>query len=441
MDISRRSFLFFVGGATGAAVLSSAGVSRAQDAGVKIRLAGDSDVGEGGRWMKARAQEWAEKTGNQLEYVSRPNSSSQTLSMFDQYWAAQSPDVDAYMIDVIWPGIAAPHAVDLKKYFKEEEISQHFPRIIENNTVDGQLVALPVFTDAGILYYRTDLLQKYGFKNPPETWDDLVKGAQDIQDGERRAGKPDFQGFVFQGGAYEGLTCDGLEWIYSFGGGTIVDRDKVITVNNPKAIKALETAKSWVGTIAPRGVTTYQEEQARNLFQGGDAAFMRNWPYAYALGNAPQSPIAGRFDVMILPQGGADGRHAATLGGWQLMVSKYSKYPEATADLIRYLCSAEIQTRRAIDLSNLPTRPALYKDKQILAKNPWFTRMLGVFENAVARPSTVLQANYNEVSTAFFQHVNNVLNGNESAKVAVSEIERTAKRVLPGGISKMRQAA
>ena len=255
-EMSRRSSLVFVGGAAGAAVLSSPGVSRAQGAGVKRRLAGDSDVGEGGRWMKARAQEWAEKTSNRLEYVSRPNSSSQTLSLFDQYWAAQSPDVDAYMIDVIWPGIAAPHAVDLKKYFKEEEISQYFPRIIENNTVDGRLVALPVFTDAGILFYRTDLLQKYGFKSPPETWDDLAKRAQDIQDGERRAGKPDRAGktnasitfsscggcfsalvalrswkrSVFQGGAYEGLTCDALEWIYSFGGGIIVDRDKVITI-------------------------------------------------------------------------------------------------------------------------------------------------------------------------------------------------------------------
>jgi hypothetical protein len=103
------------------------------------------------------------------------------LSLFNQYWAAQSPDVDAYMIDVIWPGIAAPRAVDLKKYFKEDEISQFFfPPIIEYNTVDGQLVAMPLLTDAGILYwilyYRTDLLQKYGFKDPPETWKELGYG-------------------------------------------------------------------------------------------------------------------------------------------------------------------------------------------------------------------------------------------------------------------------
>ncbi|MGA8657604.1 MAG: ABC transporter substrate-binding protein [Chthoniobacterales bacterium] len=352
------------------------------------------------------------------------------MSLYNQYWAAQSPDVDAYLIDVIWPGIAAPHAVDLKKFVKEDEIKEYFPRIIENNTVDGKLVAQPFFTDAGILYYRTDLLDKYGFKQPPETWEELTEMAKKIQDGERQAGNPDFQGFVFQGAAYEGLTCDGLEWIYSYNGGTIIDPNKTVTINNPKAIKALDLAKSWVSTISPRGVTVYQEEQAHNLFQGNHAAFMRNWPYAYALGNAPESPIAGKLAVKVLPKGGADGRPAATLGGWQLMVSKYSKNPEAAADLVRYFCSAQVQKKQALDLSNLPTRPALYKDQEILTKLPWFGGMLEVFDNAVARPSTLLKANYNEVSTAFFQHVNNVLNGQESSQSAVVEIERTAKRFL-----------
>jgi ABC-type glycerol-3-phosphate transport system substrate-binding protein len=112
IEFSRRNFLQFVGGAAGIALLGAAGVKKAHAAGVKIRLAGDSDVGQGGRWMRARAQEWAQQTGSQLEYISRPNSSTETLSLYDQYWAAQSPDVDVYLIDVIWPGIAAQHAID-----------------------------------------------------------------------------------------------------------------------------------------------------------------------------------------------------------------------------------------------------------------------------------------------------------------------------------------
>src|SRR5215469_3906800 len=328
-SLARRSNVdFFV------AALTSLFLSPAVfGAGATIRFAGDSDVGEGGRWTKALAEEWAKKTGNTVDYISRPNDASATLQLFQQYWAAKSGDVDVYMIDVIWPGIAAPHAADLKKYFKEDEIKQHFPRIIENNTVKGKLVGMPFFTDAGVLYYRTDLLEKYGYKEPPKTWEELAEMAKKIQDGERAAGHPDFQGFVFQGKASESVTCNAIEWIYAYGGGTIIQPDKKVTINNPNAIKALEVAKSWVGSISPQGVVSYGEEEARNIWQAGNAAFMRNWPYAYALGQDPKSVISGKFAATVVPKGGEDGKNAACLGGWQLMVSAYSKNPEAAADL------------------------------------------------------------------------------------------------------------
>ena len=399
-------------------------------AGVTIHFAGDSDVGEGGRWTKVVAEEWAKKTGNTVDYISRPNDASATLQLFQQYWAAKSGDVDVYMIDVIWQGIAAAHATDLKKYVKDDEIKEYFPRIIENNTVKGKLVSLPLYTDAGVLYYRTDLLEKYGYKEPPKTWEELAEMAKKIQDGERQAGKADFQGFVFEGKASESVTCNAIEWVYSYGGGTIIDPDRKVTINNPNAIKALEAAKSWVGTISPQGVVSYGEEEARNIWQAGNAAFMRNWPYAYALGQDPKSVISGKFAATVVPKGGADGKNAACLGGWQLMVSAYSKNADAAADLARFLCSAEIQKRRAVDLSELPTRPEVYKDPDVLAKNPWFANAVDILNNAIARPSTVTGADYNQVSTVFFQSVNKVLTGGESSQQAVSDVERVAKRIV-----------
>ena len=249
-------------------------------------------------------------------------------------------------------------------------------------------------------------------------------------DGERKDGKSDFQGFVFQGKASESITCNAIEWIYSFDGGTVISPDKKVTINNPNAIKALETAKSWVGTIAPAGVTTYGEEEARNIWQAGNSAFMRNWPYAYALGQDPKSAIAGKFDVTVLPKGGDNGKNAACLGGWQLMVCKYSKNPDVAADLVKFLCSPEIQKKRAIDLGQLPTRPDLYKDPDVLAKNPWYKNAVEVLNNAVARPSTVTGADYNQVSTAIYQQSNSVLSGQTKASQAVGQIERVAKRIL-----------
>ena len=134
----------------------------------------------------------------------------------------------------------------------------------------------------------------------------------------------------------------------------MIEPDKKVTINNPNAIKALDTAHSWVGTISPAGVTTYDEEEARKIWQAGNAAFMRNWPYAYARGSDPKSAIVGKFDITVLPKGGDSGKNAACLGGWQLMISAYSKVPDDTADLVRYLCSAEIQKKRTIDWSLLP---------------------------------------------------------------------------------------
>jgi trehalose/maltose transport system substrate-binding protein len=397
--------------------------------GVTVRFMGEPD-GEGGRYSRTLAEEWGQKTGNKVEYFFRPLDTSVALQDYQQYWAAKSPDVDVYLIDVIWQRVAAPHAADLKKYYKEDEIAAYFPRIIENNTVDGKLVSIPVYTDAGLLFYRTDLLEKYGYDAPPKTWEELGTMAKKIQDRERAAGDKDFQGFVFEGRSGESLTCNAVEWIYSYGGGTIVEPDKRVSINNPNAIKALGIAHSWVGTISPAGVTIYGEEEARNVWQAGNAAFMRNWPYAYALGADPKSAVSGKFAVTVLPKGGDNGKHVACLGGWQLMISAYSKVPDAAADLVRYLSSANLQKKGAMIWSTLPTRPILYSDPDLLAKYPWFKIMVDVFNNAVPRPSTVMGADYNQLSTAFFQNVNKVLTGDESAEEAVSQVENVAKRLV-----------
>ncbi|KOX89567.1 putative ABC transporter-binding protein precursor [Thermus aquaticus] len=286
------------------------------------------------------------------------------------------------------------------------------------------------FTDAGILYYRKDLLEKYGYKNPPRTWAELEQMAQKVMEGERKGGNRDFWGFVFQGKAYEGLTCDALEWVYSHKGGRFIEPDGTISVNNGNAALALNRARSWVGTIAPQGVTSYAEEEARKVWQQGNALFMRNWPYAYALGQAQGSPIRGKFGVTVLPKVSADAPNAATLGGWQLMVSAYSRYPKEAADLVKYLASYEVQKDNAVRLSRLPTRPALYTDRDVLARNPWFRDLLPVFQNAVSRPSDVAGAKYNQVSEAIWTEVHNVLTGQKKGEAAVRDLEARLKRIL-----------
>ncbi|MGZ4411365.1 MAG: extracellular solute-binding protein, partial [Gaiellaceae bacterium] len=218
-------------------------------------------------------------TGIKVKVIPQPLASDASYAQKARLFSSHSSSVDVMMLDVIWPGAFAPYLVDLKKPLKSS-IKQQAAGIIQNDTVKGHLVAMPWFGDYGILYYRTDLLKKYGYSGPPTTWEQLGAMAKKIQDGER-ASNPNFSGFVFQGNAYEGLTCDALEWLASSGGGNFVENGKV-TLDNANAVSTLNLVRGWIGNITPRGVTSYQEEDARNAFDAGNAAFMRNWPYAYA---------------------------------------------------------------------------------------------------------------------------------------------------------------
>ena len=383
-----------------------------------IRVAGGS-VGQELELTRQLAQMYMEQNeGVTVEVIQTPDSTDDRFSQYLQIFEAQSPDIDVMQLDVIWPGQLSEHLVNLYDYEGVQEIAdQHFPAIVEANTVNDQLVAIPWFTDAGLLYYRTDLLEEYGFDGPPQTWTELEEMSQTIQEGERQDNQ-DFSAFVWQGNSYEGLTCDALEWVKSVGGGQIISPDQVITINNPAAVDIISRASEWVGTISPTGVTGFGEEEARNFFQAGNAAFMRNWPYAYSLMNADDSPIAGQFDVSPLPAG-ENGESAATLGGWNLGVSRYSNNIETAVDVAKFFTSEEAQKLRAVQGSFNPTIPALYEDQEILEANPFFGELLDVFTNAVARPSAPTGDQYNEVSRQFFTAVHNVLTGNEEADVAL----------------------
>ncbi|MBZ4683455.1 MAG: transporter substrate-binding protein [Fusobacteriales bacterium] len=369
---------------------------------------------------KAAAMYMKEHPNVEIQLWDTPDSSSDRLGLYLQLLEAKSQKVDIYQIDVIWPGDMADHLLDLNQYGGKEAAAKHFEPIIQNNTVDGKLVAIPWFTDAGLLYYRSDLLDKYNLE-VPTTWDELEKAAKIIQDGERKGGNRDFWGYVWQGDAYEGLTCDAVEWLDSHGAGTVISPEKEITVNNPKAIKAINRAKSWIGTISPDGVISMKEEDARAIWQGGNAAFMRNWPYAYSLGNADNSVIKGKFGVAPLPMD-KGGKHAAALGGWQLAVSKYSAHPEIAADVALFMASEKVQKMRAIEGSFNPTIKSLYQDKEVLAAAPFFGSLYDVFTNATPRPSTATAPNYAQVSQKFYQAVYSVLNGQSTAEAALEDL-------------------
>ncbi|HEY0584036.1 MAG TPA: ABC transporter substrate-binding protein, partial [Chloroflexota bacterium] len=367
---------------------------------------------------------FAKDTGIQIVFTQRPSDSTEALALFQRFFQGQSSDIDAMSIDVVWPGILAPHLADLSQKLGDDA-KQHYPGIIANNTVGGKLVTMPYFSDFGMLYYRTDLLQKYSFSGPPKTWEELQQQAAKIVDGEKAA-NPTFAGYVFQGKAYEGLTCNALEWIASSGGGQIVDSSGKVTVNNPQAAAILDSIEGWIGNVVPRGVTSYAEEDARTAFGGGNAAFMRNWPYAYAVSQAADSPVRGKFDVGPLPAS-AGGKPSGTIGGWGQAVSRYSKAQDAAIQYVRYITSPEVQTWRAITGGFVPTIQSVADNPEVLAVQPYLKNVGSV--DRVGRPAGVFGESYNQASTAFFQGVSQVLGGADAAQI-LPDVQRKLEALL-----------
>jgi trehalose/maltose transport system substrate-binding protein len=373
--------------------------------------------------------EFTRQTGIRVEFLPGPEAAAEQLATSRKLLESGAKVPDVYVVDVIWPGVLADHLLDLRQYIPEQEIAAHLPELIANNTVNGKLIALPSFLNEGVLFYRLDLLRKYGYRTPPTTWRELEDMARRIQAGERADGNNDFWGFVWQGAPSEALTCNALEWQVSQGGGTILDENGKVTVNNPRTIHAWERAARWVGSISPPGVVAHKEWDAQNIWLSGNAAFMRNWSSGYIAAHAPDSIVRDSFDIAPLPRGSAG--TASTLGGAGYGVSAHSLHPQEAAMLVRFLCGRNQQVRRLRNTSEASTISELYDEPDVLANNPHWMRISETFRKGIAlRPSRAAGKMYPDVSRAYWEAVHAVLTGKKSAPQAATELQSELEQML-----------
>jgi trehalose/maltose transport system substrate-binding protein len=277
------------------------------------------------------------------------------------------------------------------------------PEVVESYTVGGRVVAVPYRTDIGVLFYRKDLLRDYGYQAPPKTWDELETMAARIQQGERAKGQKNFWGFLWPGAAGEGLICNALEWQAAEGGGQIIEADRTISVNNPRAIRSWQRAAHWGGWISPPSITSYGEWDAINTFFSGRAAFFRGWElsYLFGLGSKPVDP--NRFGIANVP--GGKGGQAGTLGGFGLGVPLASPHPKEALKLVQFLVEREKHAEVA---------------KAGLA-DVWKIQWSG---GIVSRPSVAAGDKYEEVDHAYIQAVHSVLTGEVKAPAAAAALEK-----------------
>lgn len=318
-----------------------------------------------------------------------PDAANQRHQLYVQWLNARASDPDILQLDVIWtPEFAAAGWILPLDSFRPPRDS-FLPATIRADSWRGRLYALPWFVDAGMLYWRTDLMRR-----PPATLDELVS---EVRAARARGVAPD--GFVWQGARYEGLVTVFQEILGGFGG-RIMDDSGRIVLDSPAGLAALRWLRQAVspGGVSPPAVLTWQEEQTRFAFQNGEAAFMRNWPYAYPLmEDTAQSRVAGRFAVAPMP-GSVPGRATAALGGQQLAINAHTEHPAAAYALIEFLTQPEQMLERARGVGEYPTRLASYDDPRLadaLPIPPAVARR--VVEHAVPRPVTPVYTELSEL--------------------------------------------
>ncbi len=353
-----------------------------------------------------------------VQVVESPQDASLQHDLYVTRFAGKDASIDVIAIDVIWTAefARAGWLLPLNDLVEELPMDDFLPGPIEACTYQDSLYALPWFTDAGLLYYRTDLLEEYGF-DEPKTWDELTEIVSTI-----RQDYPHLSGFLIQAEQYEGLITNVMEFLWSHGA-DVWDETGRWRIATPEAEEALQLLINFIQVegIIPRGVLTYQEEESRHVFQDGRAIFLRNWPYVWELANNPAtgSNVAGKIGIAPVP-GKEPDKQAATLGGWNLGISSFSEHPEESWKLIRFFMEYEQIKQFSIEGGRLPTRISLYEDPDILERSPYFKDLYEVFINARPRPVT---PHYSQISDIMQVNIHRALLGRLSVREALERID------------------
>lgn len=378
------------------------------------------------------ARQFEEQTGIAVEVRRQPAGSDERRTGLVTPLRAHMTDPDVFLMDVAWVAQFVDNGwlepLDARLEAARLDADAFYPAAVAVARQGDDTYALPVNVDGGLLYYRTDLLEKYGLPGPPQTWEQLVEYARTVQQGERAA-NPSFHGYVWQGAQYEGLVCNWLEAAGSRGGGFL--RDGQFALDTPPNVEATQFLHDLVHVhqvSPPDTYTAMTEEPVREAFQRGDALFERNWPYAWARHQAEDSPVRGQVGIAPLPHG-PGGRSVSTLGGWLIGISASSDRKEDAARFVAFVLSPAVQKRMAMELGWNPGRRDVYDDPAI-AENPatrHLVELRDVFDHLRARPAVPY---YTQVSAELQRLVNAAVAGQTPPAEAMQAAQREVQTIV-----------
>ncbi|MBT2388602.1 ABC transporter substrate-binding protein [Streptomyces sp. ISL-1] len=357
-------------------------------------------------WNRSHAKE-------QVTLVELPDSADETRAQMISELRSGSDRFDVLNIDVAWTSEFAAAGWISPLQRDRFPLDSFLAPVVDTATFDGRLYAVPYVTNAGLLYYRKDILERAG-ERPPRTWAQLARQAREL------APKYGMDGYAGQFLPYEGLTVNATEAVHSAGGSILRDDGARVTVDSAPARAGLEFLAGGVrdGWISPQA-RGYKEEESRQAFQNGRLLFLRNWPYVYSMANSPGSKVAGAFGAVPLP--GPSGPGTSVLGGSNLAVSSHSRHPESAADLIAYLTSERVQRQVLTEGSLPPVRAALYEDPALIRAYPYLPTLRQSVLAAEPRPKS---PRYDQVSLAVQAVVQDVMALRQTPQQAVERLSR-----------------
>jgi multiple sugar transport system substrate-binding protein len=358
-----------------------------------------------GIWRKLVSEFNQKSTNIRIRLVEGPPATNAREDLYSTSFLSGESSFDLVYCDVVWvPKFAAAGwLMDLTGLVSKKDREDYLTADLKAGSYKGRLYRIPAFTDAGLLYYRNDLVSV-----PPRTFKELVEQARQFQTEER-------WGFLWQGKQYEGLITVFLEVVWGFGGEWIDSKTKQIHIDEPESIEALRFLKSTVGTISPPGVTGYAEEDTRLLFQSGRAVFLRNWPYVWTLMKRTESPVAGKVSYTSMVH--APGKSgAATLGGWGFAISSFCPDPEGAWKFVEFITSREILARVQQEMGLIPSRRSLLP-----------AEFRPITEDVRMRPSI---AEYAQASDILQRWVSAALTESISCEKALKEAARETRLLL-----------
>ena len=365
-----------------------------------------------------------------VKLVSAPTNTGTNRSQVVAQISGGSSTPDVFMGDVIWPAQFGAHglAVPLSNYLPSSYWAKFAPGLVSGAKYKGKIYGSPLFEDQGFLYYRKDLLAQAHLP-VPKTWEQLKQEALTLVHDHLVK-----YGFVWQGNSYEGLTCDFMEYFTSAGGKVTNASYTKAYLDSPQAIRTVSFMCSLITSGAsPAAVTTMEEPQAMSTFNAGDAAFLRNWDYAWSNSQTPSdSKVVGKVGVAPLPTfSGHSYPGYSTIGGWNLYINPHSKHIATDLTFIKWMSSVQAQTILGKKYSEIPTVQSVRTSIAAEASAPP-PEKVAAKTRLIARPAGT--PNYPALSTAIYTNINAALNGSTSVKSALAAAESQANTALSGGL-------